>query len=319
MYRWIGPLAAVFSVIQPAPAQDFPVPGKPVRIIVGFPPGGGADLAARVIAPKLSEAWAHPVIVDNRPGAGGNLATELVAKAAADGHTLILMPGPAALSLFPKLPFDLRKDFAPITLAGRAPNVFVVHPSVPASTVKELIALARAHPGKLNYASSGVGLTPHLSGELFRKMTKVNIVHVPYKGAGPAVTDLVGGHIDLISVSIPAVLGLIKSQRLRAIAVTSPKRWFMLPDVPTLHEAGVPGYELYGWWGMLAPARTPSEIATKLNAASVKGLNAADVRKRFAEEGVEVVANTPAQFADFFQKEITKWDGLFADAPKPPM
>jgi len=315
MYRWSGLLAIACSVIQPTFAQDFPT--RPVRIIVGFPPGGGADLAARLVAPKLNEAWAHPVIVDNRPGAGGNLAAELVAKASADGHTIIVMPGPAALSLFPKLPFDLRKDFAPITLSGRAPNVLVVHPSVPASTVKELIALVKSQPGKLNYASSGIGLTPHLSGELFRKMTKVNIVHVPYKGAGPAVSDLLGGHVDMLSSSIPSVLGQIKSQRLRALAVTSLQRSLMLPDVPTLNEAGVRGYELYGWWGMLAPAGTPSAIVIKLNAALVKGLNAADIRKRFADEGVEVVANTPAEFGDFFQKEITKWDGLFTVVAKP--
>ena len=315
MYRWIGLLTIACSAIQPALAQDFPT--RPVRIIVGFPPGGGADLAARLVAPKLNEAWAHPVIVDNRPGAGGNLAAELVAKASADGHTIIVMPGPAALSLFPKLPFDLRKDFAPITLAGRAPNVLVVHPTVPASTVKELIALAKSQPGKLNYASSGIGLTPHLSGELFRKMTKVNIVHVPYKGAGPAVSDLLGGHVDMLSSSIPSVLGQIKSQRLRALAVTSLQRSSMLPDVPTLNEAGVPGYELYGWWGMLAPAGTPSAIVIKLNAALVKGLKAADIRKRFADEGVEVVANTPTEFGDFFQKEITKWDGLFTVVAKP--
>ncbi len=317
MYRWIGLLTIACSVIQPVLAQDFPT--RPVRIIVGFPPGGGADLAARLVAPKLNEAWAHPVIVDNRPGAGGNLAAELVAKASADGHTVIVMPGPAALSLFPKLAFDLRKDFAPITLAGRAPNVLVVHPSVPASTVKALIALAKSRPGKLNYASSGIGLTPHLSGELFRKMTKINIVHVPYKGAGPAVSDLLGGHVDMLSSSIPSLLGQIKSQRLRALAVTSLQRSSMLPDVPTLNEAGVPGYELNGWWGMLAPAGTPSAIVIKLNAALVKGLNAADIRKRFADEGVEVVANTPLEFGDFFQKEITKWDGLFTVMAKPSM
>jgi tripartite-type tricarboxylate transporter receptor subunit TctC len=317
MHRWMGVLCMVLSTIQPASAQDFPVPGRPVRIIVGFPPGGGADLAARLLAPKLSESWAHPVIVDNRPGAGGNLAAEFVARAAPDGHTIIVMPGPAALSLFPEVPFDLKNDFAPITLAGRSPNVVVVHPSVPASTVKELIALARSQPGKLNYASSGIGLTPHLSGELLRRMTSTDIVHVPYKGAGPAVTDLVGGRVHLMSVSITAVLGFIRDQRLRAIGVTSLERWFLLPDVPTLHEAGVPGYELYGWWGILAPAKTPREVVMKLNAAAVEGLNSADIRKRFAAEGVEVVANTPAQFSDFLYEEVAKWDALFAGSAKP--
>ena len=317
MYRWIGLLASVFAVIQPAPAQDFPVPKKTIRLIVGFPPGGGADLAGRLVAKKLNEVWAQQVIVDNRPGAGGNLAAELVAKAAPDGYTLIVMPGPAALSLSPKLPFDMRKDFAPITLAGRAPNVLVVHTSVRASTLKELIALARSQPGKLNYASSGIGLTPHLSGELLRKMANVNIVHVAYKGAGPAVSDLLGGHVDMLSSSIPSVLGYTKSQRLRALAVTSLQRSMMLPEVPTMNEAGVPGYELNGWWGMLVPAGTPSGIVMKLNAEMVKALTAADTRKSFAEGGVDVVANTPAEFGDFFQKEITKWDSLFTGAAKP--
>lgn len=317
MYRLSSLLVIAFSVIQPALAQDFPT--RPVRIIVGFPPGGGADLTARLVSPKLNEAWARPVIIDNRPGAGGNLAAELLTKASADGHTIMVMPGPGAPSLYPKLPFDLRKDFAPITLAGRSPNVLVVHPSVPASTVKQLIALARAQSGKLNYASSGIGITPHLSGELFRKMAKVNIVHVPYKGAGPAVSDLVGGHVDLMIVSIPSVLGQINAHRLKALGITSLQRSSMLPGVPTLNEAGVPGYESHQWWGLLAPAGTPSEIVMKLNSALVKGLNAADVRKRFAEEGAEVVANTPAQFGDFFQKEITKWDGLFTGVAKPSM
>jgi len=317
MYRLSSLLVIAFSVIQPALAQDFPT--RPVRIIVGFPPGGGADLTARLISPKLNEAWGRPVIVDNRPGAGGNLAAELVAKASPDGYTIMVMPGPGAPSLYPKLPFDLRKDFAPITLAGRSPNVLVVHPSVPVSTVKALIALARSQSGKLNYASSGIGITPHLSGELFRKMAKVNIVHVPYKGAGPAVSDLVGGHVDLMIVSIPSVLGQINAHRLKALGVTSLQRSSMLPNVPTLNEAGVPGYESHQWWSLLAPAGTPSEIVMKLNAALVKALNAADVKKRFAEEGAEVVANTPAEFGDFFQKEITKWDGLFTAVAKPPL
>ena len=189
MYRWSGLLAIACSVIQPALAQDFPT--RPVRIIVGFPPGGGADLTARLISPKLNEAWARPVIIDNRPGAGGNLAAELVAKASPDGHTIMVMPGPGAPSLYPKLPFDLRKDFAPITLAGRSPNVLVVHPSVPASTVKQLIALGKSQSGKLNYASSGVGITPH-SPASFRQMTKVNMAHVLTR-SGTVVSDLVEG------------------------------------------------------------------------------------------------------------------------------
>ena len=315
MVRWLAALAFAPWFIQPAPAQEFPV--KSVRIVVGFPPGGGADLTARLISPKLNEAWARPVIIDNRPGAGGNLAADIVAKAPADGYTLIVMPGPGAPSLYPNLPFDTRKDFAPITLAGRGPNVLVVHPSVPAANVKELIALARTRAGGLNYASSGIGITPHLSAELFRKMAKVNIVHVPYKGAGPAVSDLVGGHVDLMIVSIPSVLGQIKGGRLKALGVTSLRRSPMLPEVPTLDQAGVPGYESYQWWGLLAPAGTPPDIIVKLNSALVKALNSPDVRKRYVDEGAEVVANSPAEFGDFFQKELTKWDGLVVPGKAP--
>ncbi len=315
MHRWIGSLAIVCSMIQPGIAQDFPA--KSIRVVVGFPPGGGADLTARIVSQKLNEAWARPVIVDNRPGAGGNLAADIVAKASPDGYTLIVMPGPAAPSLYPNLPFDLRKDFAPITLAGRSPNVLVVHPSVPASSVKELIALARARPGKLNYASSGIGAGPHLSAELFRKMAKVDMVHVPYKGAGPAVSDLMGGHVDMYIVSIPSVLGQIKASRLKALGVTSLKRSSMLPEVPTVNESGVPGYEAYQWWGVLAPSATPQEIIAKLSSALVKGLTAADVRKRLAEEGAEVVANSPAEFGNYFQREITKWDNLVVPTKMP--
>jgi tripartite-type tricarboxylate transporter receptor subunit TctC len=307
-------LAMMCTPIVTAIAQDFP--SKPVRVVVGFPPGGGADMTARIVAQKLNEIWARPVIVDNRPGAGGNVAAELVAKGTADGYAILVMPGPAAPSLYPKLAFDFRNDFAPITLAGRGPNVLVVHPSVPAASVRELIALAKAQPAKLNYASSGVGITPHLAGELFRKMANIDIVHVPYKGAGPAVTDLVAGHVELMIVSIPSVLGYVQARRLRALGVTSLRRSSMLPQVPSVDEAGVRGYETYQWWGVVAPAATPSDTVAKLNAAIVKGLNASDAKKRYADEGAEVVANSPAEFGDFFQKELTKWDRVMS-ASKP--
>ena len=287
MYGWSGWLAIAGSVIQPALAQDFPT--RPVRIIVGFPPGGGADLTARLISPKLNEAWARPVIIDNRPGAGGNLAAELVAKASPDGHTIMVMPGPGAPSLYPKLPFDLRKDFAPITLAGRSPNVLVVHPSVPASTVKELIALGKSQSGKLNYASSGVGITPHLSGELPPDDEGEHGTR-SLQGAGPAVSDLVGGHVDLMIVSIPSVLGQINARRLKALRDHIAAAIIDVAWRSYFERGGVPGYESHQWWSLLAPAGTPAEIVMKLNAALVKALNAADVRKRFAEEGAEVVA-----------------------------
>jgi tripartite-type tricarboxylate transporter receptor subunit TctC len=304
-------LAIACVHIAPATAQDFP--SKPVRVVVGFPPGGGADMTARVVAQKLNEIWARPVIVDNRPGAGGNVAAELVAKVAPDGYTILVMPGPAAPSLYPKLSFDFRKDFAPVTLAGRAPNVLVVHPSLPASSVKQLIALAKAQPGKLNYASSGVGITPHLAAELFRKMAGIDIVHVPYKGAGPAVTDLVAGHVELMIVSIPSVLGYVQASRLRALGVSSLKRSPTLPQVPSINEAGLRGYESYQWWGVVAPAAIPADILDKVNAAIVKGLNASDAKKRYADEGAEVVANSPAEFREFFQKELVKWDRVVSD------
>jgi tripartite-type tricarboxylate transporter receptor subunit TctC len=248
--------AAALLVVTSAAAFAQGFPAKTVRVVVGFPPGGAADIAARLISQKLGDLWGRQVIVDNRPGAGGNLAADMVAKAAPDGYTLHLAFGPTAPSMYPKLPFDPQKDFAPITLMAQSPMVLVVHPSLPASNVKELIALARSHPGKLNYASTGVGITVHLAMEQFRIMAKVNIVHVPYKGASPAVVDLVGGQVELTILSTSSILGQIKTQRVRALAVTSLERSFMLPDVPTLNEAGVAGYETTIWWGLSAPAST---------------------------------------------------------------
>ncbi len=287
-------------------AQEFPA--KPMRIVVGFPPGGAADIAARLISQKLGNLWGRQLIVDNRPGAGGILAADMVAKAAPDGYTLHLAFGPTAPSMYPKLPFDPQKDFAPITLMALSPGVLVVHPSVPASNVKELITLARSHPGKLNYASTGVGITVHLWMELFNIMAKVNTVHVPYKGASPAVVDLLSGQIQLSILSTSSILGHIKTQRVRALAVTSLERSFMLPNVPTLNEAGVPGYETNIWWGLSAPAGTARELVQRINAAAVKSLGEPDVREKFADYGANVIGNTPAEFGEFVSKELKKWD-----------
>ena len=306
MLKLTAAAALLVATYASAFAQEFPA--KTVRVIVGFPPGGAADIAARLISQKLGDLWGRQVIVDNRPGAGGNLGAEMVAKAAPDGYTLHLAFGPTAPSMYPKLPFDPQKDFAPITLMAQSPMVLVVHPSVPASNVKELIALARSHPGKLNYASTGVGITVHLAMELFRIMAKINIVHVPYKGASPAVVDLLGGQIELTILSTSSILGQIKTQRVRALAVTSLERSFMLPDVPTLNEAGVPGYETTIWWGLSAPAGTTRELVQRLNAAAVKSLGEPDIRKKFADEGAKVIGSTPAEFGEFVNQELAKWD-----------
>lgn len=287
-------------------AQEFPA--KTVRIVVGFPPGGAADVAARLISQKLANLWGRQFIVDNRPGAGGILAADWVAKAAPDGYTLHLAFGPTAPSMYPKLPFDPQKDFAPITLLALSPGVLVVHPSVPASNLKELIALARAHPGKLNYASFGVGITVHLWMELFNIMAKVNTVPVQYKGASPAVVDLLSGQVQLSILSTLSIIGNIQTKRVRALAVTSIERSFLLPDVPTMNEAGVPGYETNIWQGLSAPAGTAQELVQRINAAAVKSLREPDVRKKFADYGANVVGNTPAEFGEFVSKELKKWD-----------
>lgn len=301
---WI--FVAMFST--GAVAAEFPA--RPIRVLVGFTPGGGADAAARIVAQAFNEAWGRPAVVENRPGAGGNIATELVAKAPADGYTvLVSSPGPVAInpSLYPSLPFNPERDFAPVTLVGEGPNVLVVHPTVPATTVREFLALARKMPGRMNYASSGIGSTPHLSGALFQIATKLKMVHVPYRGAGPAVVDLMAGRVDLMFVSVPSVASQIASKRLRALAVTTLKRTAALPDVPTLDEAGVPGYQASAWWGALVPAGTPPKIIERLNRAVVKTLKTEKVRELFLHRGADAVGNSPAEFGAFLREERAKW------------
>lgn len=310
--RWhIAGLIVFLISITAVMGQDYPV--KPVRLVVGFVPGGGADAAARSVAKNLNDTWGQSVIVDNRAGAGGNIAVEIVARAAPDGYTLLITsPGPVAInpSLYAKLPYDVQRDLAPVTLIAAGPNVLVLNPGVPASNVHELIALARSKPGGLNYASSGIGTTPHLSGELFNLAAKVKMVHVVYKSAGPAVIDLIGGRVDVMLVSAPTVLTQIRAQRLKALAVTSLKRSAALPELPTLDESGLPGFDVTVWWGLLVPAGVPRALVTKLNAAVVKSLNSGDTKERLAAEGAEVVANTPAEFGDFIRKETTKWGNV---------
>ena len=307
MWCHFAGFAILFASITPVMGLDYPV--KPIRLVVGFPPGGGADVAARLVAEGLRETWRQTVVVDNRAGAGGNLATEIVAKSTADGYTLLMTsPGPVAINpSLMKLPYNPRKDLAPITLVAFGPNVLVVHPSSPATSLKELIALARGSSNRLNFGSSGLGTTPHLSAELLKIMAKIDMVHVPYKGAGPAAIDLVAGRLDLMIVSAPTVLNLVRAQRLKALAVTSLARLSVLSDVPTFNEAGLPGYEAGVWWGLLAPAGTPAALINKLHQAIAAILHTADTRSRISAEGAEVVGNTPKAFGEFIQKETTKW------------
>jgi tripartite-type tricarboxylate transporter receptor subunit TctC len=301
-------LAAGSGVVA---AQSYPV--KPIRIIVPFAAGGGTDIVARTVGAKLGEALGQTVIVDNRAGAAGAIGTELAAKSAPDGYTLLLgSNGPLAISpgLHAKLPYDSSRDFAPIVLLTTMPFLMVVHPSLPVKSAKDLVALAKARPGQLNYASPGSGSTTHLVTELFKAMTGVNIVHVPYKGVAPAATDLISGQVQLLSGDLNTLMPHVKSGKMRALAVTGAARSTLLPDLPTLSEAGVPGYEASGWFGLLAPTGTPQEIVRRLNSEIVKSLASPDLRQRLAGLGGEVAGGTPEQFAAHLRQEIAKWGKL---------
>lgn len=294
------------AAITPVAAQNYPA--RAVRIIAPFPAGGSSDLVARILAQKLTEMNGQQFIVDNRPGAGGTLGTELGAKAPADGYTLTVgnvAPTAVNVSLFKKLPYDPVNDFAPIALSAVGTTVLVVHPSLPVRTTKELIALAKAKPGQLNYGSGGSGTPAHLTGELFRYMAKVNIVHVPYKGTGQSVNDLIAGHIQFIFASMPVALPQVKSGRLRGIAVTSEKRSALAPELPTVAEV-IPGFQFDSWWGLVAPAKTPNDIITKLNGQLLQIVKQPDVKERFAALGLEPRGTTPQEYATFIKSEIDK-------------
>ena len=291
-----------------ADAQSYPT--KPVRMVIPFPAGGTTDILGRVAAQKLSEALGQQVIPDNRPGASGNIGTEQVAKAPPDGYTLLTAPGSTLTihpSLYPKLGFDPLKDFAPITILAGVPNLLVVHPSLPARNVKELIGLAKAKPDALNYASTGAGQSTHLSMELFKSMAGVKIVHVPYKGSAPAVTDLLGGHVPMMFDNMPSALPHVKAGKLRALGVSTAKRSSTAPDVPTVAESGLPGFDVTVWFAMLAPAATPRDILERLHRVIVKALQAGDVRERLASQGAEAVGNTPEQFTAQMKTDLVKW------------
>jgi tripartite-type tricarboxylate transporter receptor subunit TctC len=299
--------------VPAALAQGYPA--KPIRVIVPFPPGGGTDLFARAVSQKLTAAWGQQVIVDNRSGAGGMIGSELVAKAAPDGYTL-LVTSSSTHSINPHLSrkplYDPLLDFAPVALIASAPNVLVVHPSVPARTVKELIALGKARPGSINYASNGSGTLSHLTGELFKLQAGVSVVHIPYKGGPPAVIDLVAGQVSLLFAAFPTVSGQVRAGRLRAIAVTGARRVEASKDLPTVAET-LPGFESSQWWALFAPAAAPADIVDKLNAEVAKIIGDAEVKARFASEGAEALGGSPREFAAFLKADYEKWGKVVKD------
>ena len=302
-------LAAIAVANVYAQASGANYPAKQIRVIVPFPAGGPTDAIARAIGQKLSETWGQPVIVDNRPGAGGNIGTELAAKSPADGYTLFIGTVANAInqSLFAKLPFDFVRDFAPVTQNYVTGLILAVHPSLPAHSVKELIALAKAHPGQLSYSSSGVGGTPHLAGELFNSMAGVTMVHVPYKGSAPAMADLLGGHIQLTFDNMLTVLPQVKAGKLRGLAVTMTTRSPLTPELPTVADAGLKGFEVKSWNGVVVPTGTPKEIIARLNGEIVRILRQPDLREKFLVQGVELVPTTPEEFGAFIKQDIAKW------------
>jgi|KBSMisStaDraftv2_1062788.scaffolds.fasta_scaffold385581_1 tripartite-type tricarboxylate transporter receptor subunit TctC len=300
--------AVVLSiVIAPSGAQNYPV--KPIRMLIGFAPGGGADIVARSISPRLVETLGQQIIMDNRPGANGIIAAEVAAKAAADGYTLLVAPGNYAFApaMYATLPFDMASAFAPVGPLAETPLLVVVHPSLPVKSIPELAALAKSHRGKLAYASGGIGGSAHLATELFRTLTQVDLIHIPFKGTGAAISDLIGGHVMLCFCTLPSVLQQAKSGRLRALAVTTAHRAPAAPHIPTIAETGIAGYEMSQWYGLLAPAATPEAVIQRLNVEVGKALQHAETRTRLQSEGAEPMSGSPEQFGAFFKSEIAKW------------
>lgn len=300
------PLASAAAWAQTSPAY----PAKPIRLIVPFTAGGPTDILARVIGQKLNETFGPQVIVDNRPGANGNIGTELVAKSLPDGYTLLLASAGILTvnpSLRSRLPFDVTRDLAPVTLTTSITNVLVVHPALPVKSVQDFIRLARSRPGQLSYASAGTGSASHLAMELFKSTARVDILHVPYKGATPGITDLMGGHVQVMLIGLPGALPPVSAGRLKALAVSSLRRSPAVPELPTIAESGLPGFEVINWLGVLAPAGTPRDIITKLNQEIVKGLQQPDTKAKLVSQGFETMGGTPEQFAAYMKSETAKW------------
>nr|WP_240980177.1 tripartite tricarboxylate transporter substrate binding protein [Ramlibacter agri] len=303
-------MVAATAAAFPAFAMADGYPDKPIRLVVPFTPGGSTDILGRTIGQQLTNAWHQPVVIDNVPGAGGSIGADKVAKAPADGYTLLMGHiGTLTVtpSLYPKLPYDPVKAFAPVAWIARVPNVLVVHPSVPAKTVKELVAYVKANPGKVNYGSGGNGSAAHIATEYFDLVTGAKMQHVPYKGTAPAVIDLVAGQIQLMFTGVPAVLSQVQAGQLRAIAVSSPHRVKAMPDLPTVAESGYPGFEADQWYGVVAPAATPKDVIAKLNQQINKSLSSAEIRERLASEGAEATPNTPEVFGKLIDSEMVRW------------
>ena len=299
---------AAVAAFLPALAQPL-YPSRPIRFIVPFPPGGGNDIVGRIVAVKLSEGLGQQVVVDNRGGAGGTVGTDITAKAAPDGHTLLINNISLAVNhtLIPRLPYDTLRDLAPVSLVGRQANIVVVHPGVAAKSVQELLALARAKPGQINYGSGGIGTASHLATELLKLMTRTDMAHVPYKGLGPALTDLIGGRLQVIISTMASALPQIKAERLRPLAVTTAQRSQFFPQIPTMDEAGVKGYEFSTWYGLLVPAGTLRSIVARLNSETAKTLDSAFVREQFGTQGLDATHSTPEAFGAYLRAEVAKW------------
>lgn len=300
--------AAVFAVLPcSAIAQNYP--NRPVRMIVPYPPGGSLDITMRVLGPKMTEVMGQNVIIDSRPGADGNIGTELVARAPADGYTVLIHAVPLVVnpSLRSKLPYDVNKDFIPVSLLTASPLVLVANPSVPVKSVKELVALAKKHPGKVTYGSAGNGSNLHMAAELLNNLAGTKMLHVIYKGGGPALVAVLSGEVDLSYLNIAAIMSYAKSGRMRALGITSAERSPLMPDLPTIAESGVPGYEFTSWAAALVPAGTPAPIVAALYDAFAKALRSPDAQKRFSEQGAVIVASPPDEFARFFRAELARW------------
>ncbi len=312
--KWLA-FVLVAGSVSIACAQNYPV--KPVRFIAPFPPGGSTDFLARIVALKMSEAMGQQVVVENRGGAGGTIGVEAAARAAPDGYTIVMGHiGTFGVNptLYPKLPYDAIKDFAPITLLAMVPNGMVVHPALPVRSVKDFLAIARAKPKALLYGSGGNGSAAHLAAAYFEWLAKIQLTHVPYKGTGPALIDLVAGQTSMMITGMPAVMPHTRSNRLRLLAVGNTKRLALLPDVPTIAESGYPRFEAYGWFGVIAPARVPKPIVSRLNSEIIKAVNAPDTQQRFTTAGVEPMTSTPEQFGQFIRSEAARFGKVIKDA-----
>jgi tripartite-type tricarboxylate transporter receptor subunit TctC len=313
----IACVPAVGVSLAPLPACAQAYPGKPIRLVVPFPPGGSLDVVARAIGQKLTEAWGQPVVIDNRPGAGGNIGADLVAKSLPDGYTILegaLSTHAVNVSLYGKMPYDPIKDFAPITLVATTPNVLVLNPTLPVNSVRELIAYAKAHPGVLSFGSGSNGSAGHLAGELFKTEAGVDMVHIPYKGGAPALQALLAGDTQLMFDNLANSTPQLKAGRLKALAVTTARRSALAPELPTLAETGLPGFDIYTWWGFMAPAGTPKEIIAKWNAEVARILATPEMKAFFAQQGAEPAPTTPEQFAALIRSEIPKYAKIVKDS-----